>query len=427
MPLDRARIREFLDQDEGDPPPVFVGHDAILDDILDTATRKAGRPKVTRAVQGAPGAGKSSLLHEMQQRWTGQDGTPRVVTVSSAAVSRDTPGVIQAIMAAGISPQDGWRRILRERIGGLKSVGASVAGYGLTAEFAVYGQADLLSAALRQGRERAWNRAVVVAVDEAQALEGDPHSVAACFLREIHNADTRLPLLLVLAGLSDTADRARGMQLTRNVTVLETEPLSTAEARGFMRRLALWFGLDTSRHNARLDDLADICDGWPRHLRHAGVALAEEALRVDGDMDLMDWTHVGQETLRRRQKYYRDQCSTSVRETIKLVAAVMKDIPGPEDRKAASIDRVCILDLIDLHRDRDGSRSNGWRLPEGMTSRKFLDVLIHQGALYENGDGYIHSPIPSFRSYLIERGTETDHRPTADSEDVPDADTNPSP
>ena len=73
MPIHRDRIIEYLRQGEGAPPPVFVGHDTILTDVLTTAKDSAGKPKMTRIVQGAPGAGKSSLLHEMQKLWLGTD------------------------------------------------------------------------------------------------------------------------------------------------------------------------------------------------------------------------------------------------------------------------------------------------------------------------------------------------------------------
>ncbi len=57
--MDVERIREYLRQGEGAPPPVFVGRDAILADILKASRESAGQPKMTRIVQGAPGAGKS--------------------------------------------------------------------------------------------------------------------------------------------------------------------------------------------------------------------------------------------------------------------------------------------------------------------------------------------------------------------------------
>ncbi len=429
MPLNRARIIEYLRQGEGAPPPVFVGRGDILEDILTTAKESAGQPKMTRIVQGAPGAGKSSLIHKMQQQWTGQEGTPRVVTVSSASVSHDTSGVIQAIVAAGTCSQDGWRRILRKRLKKLKSVGASVAGYGLSAEFDAYREATLLSGAIRQGEERTWKTPIVVAVDEAQALQGDPHSVAACFLREIHNADTPLPLILVLTGLSDTATRSREMNLTRDTLVHETKPLTAAQTRDFMRRLALYFGLDTSRHNARLNDLADLCDGWPRHLRHAGESLGNAALNVNGDMNRMDWTDIGNDTWSRRQTYYGKQYSPDMRRAPSLIAAVMRDIPVHETQQSQTgLSRVDVLVSIARHRRTGESPEDiPWNLPENTSLDGFLRHLTHQGALYEDAEGYVHSPIPSFRSYLIERGTEPEPRLTADREDVPDAHTVPNP
>ena len=215
MPINRARIREYLRQGEGAPPPVFVGHDDILKDILTTAKDSASQPKMTRVVQGAPGAGKSSMLHEMQKRWTGKDGTPRLVEVSSEAVIQNVSGVIRAIMAAGLSSGDSWWNILQERFRRIRAVGASVAGYGLSAEFDVYADVKMLGMAMERSRREAWNHVVILAVDEAQALSGDHESTYACFLREIHNGRTGLPIGLVFADLSDTDARARQMHLAR--------------------------------------------------------------------------------------------------------------------------------------------------------------------------------------------------------------------
>ncbi len=394
MPIHRDRIIEYLRQGEGAPPPVFVGRDDILEDILTTSKDSAGQPKMTRIVQGAPGAGKTSLLHEMQKLWTGGKGTPRVVTVSAASVNHDTTGVIQAIMAAGTVSHTGWRRILQERLRRLASVGASVAGYGLSAEFDVYREARLLSTALRQGQERKWNHPVIVAVDEAQNLKGDTHSVSACFLQEIHNADTRLPLLLVFAGLSDTAAKARKMNLTRDIRIHETGPIPTAEARDFMRKLALYFGLDTSRHNPQLNAVADLCDGWPRHLRHAGETLGQTTLDMDGNMDRMDWTDIENDIWHRREAYYIGQNSPEIQQADILTSRVLAGLK--DGMRIGYVEELVEDSIVDRPRQR---------LPEGKTTMGFINHLIHQGALYRSADGAIHSPIPSFRSFLIEKGT----------------------
>ncbi len=400
MPIDRARIQEYLRQGEGAPPPVFVGHDGILDDILLAARESAGQPKMTRVVQGAPGAGKSSLLHEMQRRWTGEDGNPRVVEVSSEAIIQDTSGVIQAIMAAGLSDSESWLKTINERWKRMTSVGISVAGYGLSAEFDVYKEAQILSAAIQRGKEREWKHSVILAVDEAQALPNNRESIPACFLREIHNGATRLPVFLVLAGLSDTDARAREMNLTRGRTVHEARPLTEFQARDFMRRLALWLGLDTSRHNPKLQALADISDGWPRHLRYAGVSLAEEALRVDGDMHRMDWPAMRRKAWVLRQEFYDDQSSTMMQDADILTARVMSGLrDGMKFREL----RDLVNDLV--------RNSPEQLLPENVGATAFLNELIHQGALYRNTDGCVHSPIPSFRSFLIDQGRQPDTEP----------------
>ncbi len=415
MPFHRERVIEYLRQGEGAPPPVFVGHGDILKDILTTAKHSASEAKMTRIVQGAPGAGKTSLLNRMQKLWLGTDGEPRVVVLSSTDLLHDPKTGVGAVLDAWTMDRAKWKGTLANRIRRVSGFGAGPGG--LSVQFSDERVPGTLREVASAHPTAEHSVPIIVAVDEAQRLDRDKTSPEALFLQTIHDSISGLPLLLVLAGLSDTAEKASGMHLTRGREIHEVPPLTEFQARDLMRRLAMYFGLDTSRHNPQLEALADICDGWPRHLRHAGESLGQAALDLKGAMDRMDWTSIRRETRRRRQDHYRDQRSAAMREARGLVAALMKDIPGPGDGNGANLDRVDVLDLIDLHRDRDGSRSNGWRLPEGMTPRKFLNVLIHQGALYENGDGYIHSPIPSFRSFLIERGGQPDTEPDGRNSD----------
>ncbi len=412
----RGRIREYLRQGEGAPPPIFVGHRDIFDDILRIAQDSAGKAKFTRIVQGAPGAGKSSLLHEMQRRWTGEADTPRVVEVSSEAVIQNTSGVIKAIMAAGTVERPTWSTILRERFRKIRAIGGSVAGYGLSAEFNIYDSTGLVSEAMEEERNHPWLHTVILAVDEAQALQGDPASIPACFLREIHNGRTGLPINLVLAGLSDTDARAEAMNLTRERTVHEVAPLELVQTQRFIRGLALYFGLDISRHETYLDALAEPCDGWPRHLRHAGVALAKETERTDGVMDHMDWRAMERHVRTMRQRYYGKQTSRTMRRSHRLLAEILRDIPVSSDE--TDVTDVDIIDHMNhIHRQREGGGSIAWTLPRGRDAHWFLSHLIHQGVLYESGSGYIHSPIPSFRTFLMEKGKGWEGRAfTPDSE-----------
>ncbi len=75
----------------------------------------------------------------------------RVVIVSSESVSINTSDAVKGVMAAGTASRNGWRLAIPERARMLKSSGAAVRGYGPSAEFAGYGDAELASIAVRPG------------------------------------------------------------------------------------------------------------------------------------------------------------------------------------------------------------------------------------------------------------------------------------
>ena len=52
--------------------------------------------------------------------------------------------------------------------------------------------------------------------------------------------------------------------------------------------------------------------------------------------------------------------------------------------------------------DNPGSR----RLPKGMDAEDFLEHLIHQGIFHPGTGGELSCPIPSLRSWHIQRGSE---------------------
>ncbi len=393
MPIHRDRIIEYLRQGEGAPPPVFVGHDTILTDVLTTAKDSAGKPKMTRIVQGAPGAGKSSLLHEMQKLWLGTDEKPRVAVLSSTDLIHDPRIGVGAVLDAWTMDRMKWKRTLASRIKRVSGFGAGPGG--LSVDFADEQVPGTLREVASAYPATEHSVPLIVAVDEAQRFGRDQTSPEALFLQAIHDSISGLPLLLVLAGLSDTVEKADNMHLTRGREIHEVKPLTEFQARDFMRRLAIYFGLDTSRHTRQLEALADICDGWPRHLRFAGVSLAEEAMRMDGDMVSMDWSHITDRTWTQRQKYYNDQNSSKMKQADILTARVMAGLRnGMRTRHVEEL----IEDSLADH--------PGQRIPDGKSSAWFLNHLIHQGALYRDPDDGIHSPIPSFRKYLLEWGTE---------------------
>ncbi len=232
MPINRARIREYLRQGEGTPPPVFVGHGTILTDVLTTAKHSAGEAKKTRIIQGAPDAGKSSLLHEMQKLWLGTDKKPRVAVLSSTDLLHDPRIGVGAVLDAWTMDRLEWKRTLADRIRRVSGFGAGPGG--LSVRFADEQVPGTLREVASAYPATEHSVPIIVAVDEAQRFDRDRTSPEALFLHAIHDGISGLPLILALAGLSDTAEKARRMNLTRGRRIHEVKPLTEFQARDFM-------------------------------------------------------------------------------------------------------------------------------------------------------------------------------------------------
>jgi len=399
MAFNRDGLEAFIDGGEGAAPPVLAGRNDVIKDIEDTA-RRAWKPdgahgiaKATRIIQGAPGAGKSSILAELQCRsLRSKDGagTPRVVDLSPEMVLDDLPGVLTVI--AGAAGLDGgkWRSLLSGM-----SAGVSVGVATLAAQLG-WSPGDAprsllgLKAKFPPG---SWKAPVIIAIDEAQRFRGGPETTHARFLHGPHDGRTGLPLTLVLAGLGDTDARAGEMDLTRGRTIHGIGCLEPRDVPSLMTAFCLKFGMEPSGHEERLNALAAPCEAWPQHLHFALRALGSETLAVNGDLSRVDWDHAGRKAAGRRVRHYRSQQSPAMRNSAYLIARVMRDLG----------DRDTIIEVMSSIR---GNRreEDGWDLPDGMDVRQFVNHLVHQGALQEDDEGNFSCPIPSFRAHLIDAG-----------------------
>ncbi len=421
MEFDREGLQEFVASGDKSPPPVFVGRKEILQDI-EAASRRSwkgwealahGNPGETRVVQGAPGAGKSSIIVELtnrlQEKMVAEADTPsvpppRVVKVSPEMVADDLPSVLTILAgAAGLSSPI-WSNLLSKLKFGVAIRPDSVTpelGWDLNNQEKprhIWELASLFPPSK-------WKAPVILAIDEAQTFSGGMEMPHAGFLRSIHNSDTNLPLLLVLAGLGDTAARASQMNLTRGKEIHEIGSLEPDEAGTFMLACCHRFGMDPSGHEERLVELASPCEGWPRHLHLTLQSLGREALKTDGELANVSWEIVKKQAEESRTRYYQGQQSKAMEEAYSLVGMVLGDLDQ-------TIRRPDVINCISRHA---GSK-NGveWQLPAEMDVRSFADHLIHQGVFLEKKDHTISFAIPSFRSYLIETGGFTLAPPTDD-------------
>ena len=407
--FDENGLRGFTAAGEGSPPPVFVGREDVISDILAAAERawrpgadRHGEPKMTRIVQGAPGSGKSSVVAELQSRLlrTETGAVPRLLTVSSTRLTTEAgvADVLAAVAAAARTEKKDWRAVGRDVFARIRRDvgGVSVAGTGVALRANDMPDPAALAALEKTLPGRKWPRPVILAVDEAQNLPSDKHTPAGQLFRGIHEADTGLPLTLVLAGLGDTPDVAGKMGLTRGLTQHPVGGLSDAETDELMRGFCGRFGIKTAGAEDRLAALAAPCEGWPRHLHFALQAFGSAVLAAGGDAARISWDGVFAAAAGSRRAYYRAQQDVAMRESGNLVGAVMFEL----DRNLSAME---IISLIE-RKASDSRPEGGWSLPPGADARSFNNHLVHQGALQTDEDGRFRCPIPSFRSFLIDEG-----------------------
>ena len=420
LEFDREGLEEFVAREEGSPPPVFVARENILQDIEEASRRSwkgsaatsHGNPKATRVVQGAPGAGKSSIIAELIKRLqdkmdSSKERTavvPRVVSLSPGLVVNDLPSVLTILAGAAGLKSSVWSNLLSKVELGVTIKPDSVTPHLGWQSDKKQGPKHIWELVSLFPPEK-WQAPVILAIDEAQRFDGRPFTAHACFLQEIHDNKQGLPLLLVLAGLGDTADKAREMNLTRGRYPHEIGSLEPDDVGTFMLTCCRRYGIDTQGHEERLVELAAPCEGWPRHLHFALQSLGREALPAGGDLGRVSWAGILEDAESSRRLYYQRQQSPTMKMTSALVGRVLVEFQN----------KSRITDVVNAIINHAGSK-NGveWQLPGGMTPESLCRHLIHQGALLEKVNNTIALGIPSFRSYLVKAGGFTLPPPSDD-------------
>ncbi|MYF54764.1 hypothetical protein F4225_03135 [Candidatus Poribacteria bacterium] len=410
MVFDREGLQDFVDSGDKSPPPVFVGREDILRDIEATARRirkeyiatGQGNPGETRIIQGAPGAGKSSVIAELRNRSINSPApqSPLVLSLNSSRISRPENILVPLARLVNANRADEFLARINETLVAGGSVGTS----GTKVEGRVESSMTRLDPdpnltefeewVLNLPEDQGIKGPIIVAIDEAQRFREQVDSPLARVLQGIHDG-SKLPMMLVLAGLGDTNERARSMELTRGSKVHEIGSLAPEEAGEFMLACCRRFGMDPRGHEERLVELAAPCEGWPRHLHFTLQSLGREALKGDGDLARVSWENVKKQAKESRTRYYQDQQSQEMKLSSSLVGKILR-----EYRPGSKLPDV--IDNITLHAG-EGTGIK-WLIPEGMTAKSLADHLIHRGVFLEKKDHTLSLGIPSFRSYLVEAG-----------------------
>ena len=407
-------LQNFINDGEKDHPPVFVGRDDIFKNILTkarrTGERKTSIPGNTTVIQGAPGAGKSSILGYLT-RLNVADNEPKALSISSVELEENFPDILLAIAALGRTDKSKLKNMAlktAQSAGGLALLDVlGLIDLNLQNLKGLFQSHDIrnIGSLHKAFPMEQWDTPVIVAVDEAQNLPSGRDSQQARFLRALHEAVTKLPLTLVMAGLGDTRERLQSMGLTQGVHAWSIGGLTQEETDLLTDKWCAHFGIRVGAQRSRIDALIARTDGWPRHVHWAQQALAEVLLQkgVEGQADrIPDWRAVRARSDQLRQGYYNTQYSNVMVESRKLVARVMLEVAQSE-QEGAFFEYDEIAGLVEKFAKKDGEP--GWRLPKPHDSFSYVTHLIHCGALQQDPDRFAMTcPIPSFQSYILQRG-----------------------
>ncbi len=398
---DLAGLNAFLDESDRDKARFFVGRLPQIDHIerrwrrvrnLTHANETLPASSASILIQGAPGAGKTSLLNHMQTAWEADDTAPRALHIQRRNLDDDGTIATRIAYALDTRAGDELRRTYSVTGGGR----AGFAGFNLSGGATRTTAAPEISfdTLARVIKPSLWQRPVVLLIDEIQNATAD-HDLTLSLLHEGRHG---LPIIPLFAGLTNSRDVLvrRGISrfgLDDIHTIGGLEPGEPGEAvRMMLERFRVDLaGADVARWAARLEEISD---GWPQHLYNGIRALAENLVKTEGHLARVDEAAVLTRAQKRRLIAYRARQSDEMADSRFLLAAVLTALP----EQGAAPDMV--LDVI----ERAAGNGTGWRLPNGMTSKLYRDHLVHRGTLQVTADRRFICPIPSFRQFLIERG-----------------------
>ena len=401
MPFDEELARVFIVEEDRDRARWFAGRADEIETI-NLAVRQSRTPidgelpqqALFRVLQGAPGAGKTTLVRHMRLRAPNDR-----LYVNLDPVDLATPAALDARIDDALDQRDPeWARRARRT---LEAVG-HLAGRTKAVQH--------LSESERVERRR-YQQArldIVLCVDEAQTFAETPESHA--MLRRLHTTGFGKPCVLLLTGLSDTADvigSIRGVSRPARTAQINLSELPDKACHEVVRNMLA--ELDATRTSEQIAfaerELTDMSFGWPQHLNGAQVALVEQLVGTGGDLGGVDYSKVRARSDTFRFDYYRKRLASSpLLEDVKFTARIVTALRAQnESISRDSIDRACLAELqcedvpiaVLVEQEDRGSQI--------ATAKALGDNLIAKGVLAETDDGHFDVAIPSMADWLDNR------------------------
>ncbi len=390
----------YLMTSERGQPIAFEGRHDVRDFIKGkiAQVRSGDTPEDcnTVIISGAPGAGKSSLLRQIQKEMSCDSVNHDVIPIFFEVSKLNDPVQLLEMLLArrrvnfeGLSKsytQDGKGRINLKL---LQSGGG------------IYSNLPALDTSVRESPGRIWNvirqslypgddPIFLLLIDEAQRI-GPKDGESNTLLTDMHGVANLggLKIIPVFAGLSDTGHRLKKAGITRpadkdfKLRFLEAEE-GISVCRGTFKALhvdKLFMPNDIDTVCMYLDNASD---GWPRHLHHYVRYFVDEVLKSHNHgRDQVDLNRVLDLGHDNTIGYYQDRLSET---DFKLASLSLNDI-AKQSSEQIPITIKTFYDAL-----------------EGVIDPTNVEPLVHQyvhdGIFDENPDGTYEFPIPSLETFL---------------------------
>ena len=434
LPADAVfqRMRAYASDLERTSPPVFVGREAILDELRFVAERVASdNPRgMTRVVQGVPGAGKSSLCDEFMASVQGMMLAGRRVLCAKLDPSNLAQPPLEMVnkltdsLPRALAQVPGTQRFVADRhalFTELASAALQVmrrpsvremhdASHGLTAE------SDLGTCVSAHAR-RLWPKdaLVVLAFDEMQECPATARSQAA--LRILNECLHDARILVVCFGLQNTETVLReDLKLSRIPTdaVAEIGPLAGGEGREVLERTLDHFGA-TTRNEAwlnylsaagvdpkdwlawrddLLNDLEDRAGDFPQHLTAALRATCQ--VLCQHRQNLTSTSELATEIVERLERNKADYYDKRIGDELRLHRIAL----GALVRAAEETGGVALRDALACFSAGD----DAGRTVDGERAERLMRLAVARGVLGQaDVDGVlccVTPPTPSMTRHL---------------------------
>ncbi len=399
------RLTEFmLRHDEKESPIAFVGREQILASINAVAgILKPPLPKAkTFVIQGAPGAGKTSLVFESSKRLK-QFGVRSAVCANPSGDGEVEELLLDTAAELTGVDREGLLRSHKKEFAGAVSVDGLGTVSGSYARENTERMLGTIHNIIRLTNKPAKNP-VVVFIDEAQNVrEG---SIAAAFINTLHG-QSRYPLLLVCTGLANTYDQLEKIGLTRPVDdhvfplgALAKEETMSAAQQSLEAIVLLGVKGSTPSLHALAKEIAVASDNWPRHLTCYLQGVCKTLLTQP--MPTFSALNVG-EALERgnglRENYYRRRLQSSGLPPA-IVASLYRRL------REARISRKEAAGILENSIQTESSEAGLILRRDFPTGNEAIEQALRSGIVTINEHGSCTVPIPSMEGFVIEKACE---------------------